>query len=79
MKDLGYAFWLFTIIALVIGAVLVFCVVTKETEEVTPDDQHNTTRATLFLLLGILVALIIIVFQMESMVNAMTSMANGTQ
>ncbi len=79
MKDIGYAFWLFTIIALVIGAVLVFCVVTKDTEEVTPDDRHNTTRATLFLLLGILVALIIIVFQMESMVNAMTSMATGSQ
>ncbi len=77
MKDLGMAFWLFTIIALVIGSVLVFCVVTKETEELTPDDNHNATRATLFLLLGILVALIIIVFQMEAMVKAMTSMVGS--
>ena len=79
MQNLGMAFWLFTIIALVIGAVLVFCVTTKETKELTPDDQHNTTRATLFLLLGILVALIIIVFQMEAMVKAMTSMVGANQ
>ncbi len=76
MEGYGLAFWLFTIIALVIGAVLVLCVVTKQTEELTPDDQHNTTRATLFLLLGILVALIIIVFQMSSMVKALTAQSN---
>jgi len=71
MQGYGLAFWLFTIIALVIGTVLTFCVVTKEADELTPEDQHNTTRATLFLLLGILVALIIIVFQMQSQVQAM--------
>ena len=74
MHGYGLTFWFFTIIALVIGTVLMFCVVTKEADKLTPEDQHNTTRATLFLLLGILVALIIIVFLMSEMVQGMKAM-----
>lgn len=71
MNEIGLTFWWFTIIALVIGTVLTLCVVTKESKEITPDDKHNATRATLFLLLGILLALVIIVFLMTDMVKGM--------
>ncbi len=70
------AFWLFTIIALVIGTILLLTVVTKQSDELTPEDQHNTVRSQLILLLGILVALIIIVFQMGAMVKGLSAMTS---
>lgn len=65
MWNVSTAYALFAIITLIIGVIIMLSVVFADPNQTDLDNQHrlNTTRATLFLLLTIILVLIMIFFQ----------------
>lgn len=56
--------YLFAVIALVIGVVLMLTIVVQTAEEADSEhDRHNVTRATLFILLALTLAVFVFVQQ----------------
>lgn len=65
----------FTVIALVLGTVLLLAQVVKSDNQLECD-RANTTRATLFLLLAVAVGVITLVFQRKELQHAVSSIMN---
>lgn len=65
----------FTVIALVLGTVLLLAQVVKKDSDLECD-RANTTRATLFLLLAVAVGVITLVFQRKELQHAVSSIMN---
>lgn len=66
--------FLLAVIALVIGVVLMLTIVLQDECEVDSDfDKHNTTRATLFLLLAFALAIFVLVVQRRELRDAVSS------
>ena len=64
MMEVSSMLYLFAVVALVIGVVLMLVIVVQNSCEVdTDENKHNTTRATLFLLLAFTLALFVLVQQ----------------
>ena len=63
MWKLSDALLAFAVIALVIGIVLMLCFILRDEDEKEENDRRNLHRATLLLLAGIGLTLMVIVFQ----------------
>lgn len=75
MMEVSSMLYLFAVIALVIGVVLMLTVVVQTAEEVDSDeDKHNTTRSTLFLLLAFTLAIFVLVQQRYELKDAVKSL-----
>ena len=70
---LSHCFMLIAFIAFVIGAVLALTVVSKRDCELERD-RANTTRATLFLLTGLVLSVLILVAQREQLSHEVHSL-----
>ena len=68
------AFLAFAIIALIIGVVLMLCFALRDEDERNEHDAHNLSRATLFLLATVALAVLVLVFQRRETVHFLKNM-----
>lgn len=74
MWSYSSTFYAFAVIALVIGVLLMLTVVTTDESDLTENDKHNTTRATLFLLLAFVLVVFIMVHQRYEVAHGIAKM-----
>jgi cytochrome c oxidase assembly factor CtaG len=69
MWKVSEAFLAFTIIALIIGVVLLLCYALKEEDERSDVESRNLHRASLFLLATVALGVLVLVFQRREAVH----------
>ncbi len=74
MWKISDAFLAFAVIALIIGIVLMFSFSLKDDDERTETDNHNLSRASLFLLATVALGVLVLVFQRYEAEHLLKSM-----
>ena len=73
MYTFSYALILLAVIAFISGTIIALSVITKENEKLE-DDRANTTRATLLLLIALVLAVLVLVYARSELAHSVKDM-----